>query len=115
MNCKAIASILVLVFVPEFGLNSLLLGQAKRGDIFHPPVRLAADGQPIDLGKLASQGHAGPCFEDIDGDGAKDLLVGAFPGNFWFFKNKSSDSSTPEFNLVGKLQAGGEDAEAPIY
>jgi len=78
------------------------------------PVQLMSDGEPIDIGKLSRSAHAGPCMADIDGDGDRDLLVGDFPGNFWYFENTGNDK-LPRYASVGKLQAGGEDARTPIY
>lgn len=81
---------------------------------FAPPVRLEANGIPIEIGVLSSIAHAGPWLGDFTGDGARDLLVGDFPGYFWLFENKGSDQA-PEFSLRGKLQAGGQDAKTPVY
>ena len=86
-------------------------GQA---DDLAPPVRLEADGKPIDIGTLSNFGHAGPAFGDVDGDGDRDLLVGDFPGYFWFFENVGDDVS-PKYTAKGKLQAGGEAAKTPVY
>ena len=38
------------------------------------PVRIEADGKPIDT----DVGHAAPFVGDFDGDGVNDLLVGQF-------------------------------------
>ena len=78
------------------------------------PIALEVDGSRIDIGALSSAGHAGPCVGDIDCDGDEDLLVGDFPGYFWFFENVSEDS-TPAYASAVKLQAGGEDAKVPVY
>lgn len=78
------------------------------------PIRLEADGEPIDIGKLSSIAHAGPWIADVDSDGDRDLLVGDFPGYFWLFDNIGSDSQ-PQYASKGKLQAGGEDAKTPVY
>ncbi len=78
------------------------------------PVRLVADGKPIDIGELSSIAHAGPWLGDVDGDGDRDLLVGDFPGYFWLFDNTGTVKE-PVFTGKGKLQAGGKDAKTPVY
>lgn len=42
---------------------------------FESPVRLKADGEFV---RVESPGFAAPCWDDIDADGKKDLLVGQF-------------------------------------
>jgi len=42
--------------------------------IFAEPVRIEANGKPIDV----TTGHAAPLVYDFDGDGIRDLLVGEF-------------------------------------
>jgi hypothetical protein len=79
-----------------------------------PPVRLTADGAPIDLGKLSKYAHAGPCVADVDGDGKRDLLVGDFPGAFWLFVNTGSNAK-PAYKAGKKLSAGGGEAKVPVY
>ena len=49
------------------------LGTAGAAE-FASPVRLKAEGELI---KVESPGYAAPCLADMDGDGKKDLLVGA--------------------------------------
>lgn len=78
------------------------------------PVRLLADGKPIEIGALSPIAHAGPWLGDFTGDGVRDLLVGDFPGYFWLFANTGTDKE-PVFTSKGKLQAGGVDAKTPVY
>ena len=79
-----------------------------------PPVRLEADGAPIEIGALSKIAHAGPALADVDGDGDRDLLVGDFPGYFWYFENTGSDRA-PTYTARGKLQAGATAAKTPVY
>jgi hypothetical protein len=81
-------------------------------DIFHPPVRLAAADGVIDCGP--SWGHAGPWVEDVDGDGVKDLIVGDFSGLFRVYRNLGTNKA-PRYSKAVNLQAGGKDAQVPIY
>jgi hypothetical protein len=81
-------------------------------DLFHPPVRLAAIGGIIDRGP--SWGHCGPWVADVDGDGARDLVVGDFGGLFHLYRNEGTDRK-PRYARAVNLQAGGVDAKVPIY
>jgi hypothetical protein len=61
---------------------------------FHPPERLRAGGDYV---RVEAPGFACPSWHDVDGDGAKDLVVGQFAGGkMKLFKNKGG----------GKLAAG---------
>jgi len=80
--------------------------------VFEKPVRLKADGEPIDTGK--AWGHSSPCVEDLDGDGLADLLLGDFSGKFHVYKNVGVPGK-PEYKDAGLLQAGGKDAKVNIY
>ena len=81
-------------------------------DLFHAPRRLAAADGVIDSGP--SWGHSGPWVEDVDGDGKKDLVVGDFSGLFRFYRNEGTDRE-PRYAPAVNLQAGGVDAQVPIY
>ncbi len=96
---------------------------------FEPPVRIEADGEPIDV----TTGHAAPCMHDMDGDGIRDLLVGEFgdgtytgpvhepgtPGHEWangrlrIYRNHG-DNTAPRFKEFEYMQAGGKVAAVPI-
>ena len=75
------------------------------------PVRLEADGQPIDIAlqqsKAGGNGHAGPAIADFDGDGDNDLIVGDFPGYFWLFENEADDTN-PTYVAKGKVYTEGK-------
>ncbi len=100
-------------------------------DILSKPVRLEANGKPIDV----TVGHAAPFVRDVDGDGVRDLLVGEFgKGNFegarlpaatlkkWgrsFAKGKLriyrnvGTNAAPKFEGFEYLRAGGKVASIP--
>jgi hypothetical protein len=73
------------------------------------PVRIEADGKPIDN----DIGHAAPFVCDFDGDGVKDLLVGQFgQGILWIYRNEGTNSE-PKLAAGVKFKDGKEDGCVP--
>ncbi len=80
------------------------------GDDLLSPVKIEADGKPIDLGDAV--GHAAPFVADFDGDGKFDLLVGEFRGKLRVYRNEG-DHQHPVFKSFSYLKAGSADASVP--
>lgn len=80
--------------------------------LFHPPVRLTAADGVIDSG--TAWGHSSPWLVDVDGDGVRDLVVGDFSGYFRVYRNEGTNAE-PRYAKPTRLQAGGVDAQVPIY
>jgi hypothetical protein len=74
-----------------------------------PPVRIEADGKPIDT----EVGHAAPFVGDFDGDGVADLLVGQFGGGvLWVFHNNGTDKA-PKLAAGQKFKDGAKTGVVP--
>ena len=88
-------------------------GLASGGELhpeLKPPVRIEANGSPIDTGGI---GYAAPFYADFDNDGARDLLVGEFSqGRMRVFRNHGSDAR-PIFKDHEFFHAGGELGTVP--
>jgi hypothetical protein len=111
----AVAALLTLpVFAQDRKVTEAAAKATKGGAVFAAPVRLEADGKPIDIGKLSRYAHAGPWVADIDGDGDRDVLVGDFPGYFWLFDNTGTDKQ-PVYTAKGRFMAGRHAAKTPVY
>ena len=84
-----------------------LLLAAPQGPQFEAPVRMRAGDSPI---KVEAPGYAAPCWQDADGDGKPDLVVGQFhDGKIAIYKNLGGGK------LAARtwLQAEGANAEVP--
>jgi hypothetical protein len=83
-----------------------VLADEPKGDLA-PPVKLQADGKPIDV----DVGHAAPCVADFAGDGTLHLLVGQFgEGKLRVYRNAGS-AAEPRFDKFTWFldgQAGGQ-------
>lgn len=74
---------------------------------FERPVRLKAGGEAV---RVESPGYASPCWDDIDGDGKKDLLLGQFrDGKIRVFKGLGGERLAPS----EWLEAEGKMAKVP--
>lgn len=74
-----------------------------------PPVRLEANGRPIDT----EVGHAAPFVCDFDGDGVQDLLVGQFgDGLLWIYRNEGTNAE-PRLAAGVKFKEGADDGRVP--
>jgi hypothetical protein len=87
----------------------LSLAQTLAGG-FHPPVRLQADGKPIDV----DIGHAAPYLYDFNRDGKRDLLVGQFgEGKLRIYRNLGSDAE-PKYGAFEWFMADGKVVTTPV-
>lgn len=92
----------------EYLALSLILQSPPTAE-FLPPVRLEADGVPIDT----DVGHAAPLVCDFDGDGVRDLLVGQFgDGILWIYRNEGTNAE-PRLGKGRKFKGGGADGTVP--
>jgi len=70
--------------------------------IYDSPVKLEADGKPID-----TYGCPSPCFADFRGTGALDLICGEFMDGFTFYEN-IGDRTHPKYAAGRRLRSNGK-------
>ena len=78
-----------------------------QGPQFSPPVRLVAEGKPI---QVEAPGYAFPSLFDVDRDGKQDLVVGQFAKGKMKVYRCLGDG---KYAAGTWLQADGKDAEVP--
>jgi len=96
-----------IVLVTAVGLG--ITGSLTAGDVLAPPVRLVADGEPIDT----EIGHAAPYVTDFDGDGIQDLLVGQFGSGLLRIYRNEGTHTEPQLAAAVTFRAGNEDGRVP--
>ena len=101
-------SLLVSGFMKKKLIAGMLCGLGCSGAAdFQKPQLLEAAGEPI---QVESPGYAAPCWEDVDGDGLKDLVVGQFNGGkIQVFRNEGDG----KFAKGEWLKADGKAAKVP--
>jgi hypothetical protein len=74
------------------------------------PVRLEAEGKPIDT---PEPGHAAPFIGDFDGDGKLDLLVGQFAGGLLRIYKNTGTNAQPKYASGAEFRADNKTASVP--
>ena len=65
--CPRLATTLLMTLFSLFANHHSATAQDSiAARYFQPPVRLEADGQPINIGQFCHLAHAGPCIADVD-------------------------------------------------
>jgi hypothetical protein len=83
---------------------TLALTLNVRGQDLAKPIRVEADGKPINIGGV---GHSAPAVADFYGDGKPHLLVGAFSeGQLRIYRNVGTRHA-PRFNAKHDLLLDG--------
>jgi len=87
----------------------LALAPPPSGDELASPLRLTADGKPINV----EIGHAAPCYADLDGSGTKSLLVGQFAGGKLRIYLNRGTAKEPKFESFTWFLDGKPDGVVP--
>ncbi len=110
MHSKTLLTVGIALCLTPF--SALRSQESSSTDVFHPPVRMIADGKVIDTG--SKFGHSGPGLADVDADGERDLVVGDFSGGFRIYRNVGTNAE-PRYGALEWMMAGGVAAKVPIY
>ncbi len=85
-------------------LVAALFGVMAPSAEFAEPFQVMANGKAITV----DTGHAAPAYEDMDGDGVPDLLVGQFDGGKLRVYKNHGTAVKQEFKDFEWFQAGGK-------
>jgi len=98
-----------IIYGEEYGRVFVYLNQGTREKPEYPFRQMVfdAEGVPLDVGNLAA-----PLVVDWDGDGRKDLLVGAYANRIAFFQNVGTDADR-QLAYRGMVMIDGEPLELP--
>lgn len=97
-----------LLLLSPANTQSEVVEKRERSNELGPPTRLLAGDDPIHV-----PGFAAPYFEDFDGDGLSDLLVGQLEhGRLRIYRNVGSGKQ-PQFNSFQWFEAGNRIAGVP--
>ena len=92
-----------------WALTLLILAPAATAADLQEPVRLEANGKPIDM----TQGNAAPFVVDFDGDGHVDLLLGQRGDCKLRIYRNLDNNAQPRLGPSAWFKAGGEEASLP--
>ncbi len=84
-------------------------GDTPQNTFFHPPFRVEAQGNPIDV----EVGHAAPLVVDFDGDQKNDLLVGQFGGGKLRIYRNTGSPEAPQFEAFAWFKASRKAGTVP--
>ena len=92
-----------------WALTLLILAPAAAATDLKEPLRIEANGKPIDM----TQGNAAPFVADFDGDGQVDLLLGQRGDCKLRIYRNLGDNTEPRLGPSAWFMAGGEEASLP--
>lgn len=93
------------------GVHLLLNEGTNAGPRFNKatPLTEGPQNDPIECSS-----HSSPVAADFNHDGKKDLLLGGYKGDIWFYENQGSDAN-PYFDRGVQLEAGGAAIDVGKY
>jgi len=102
-------TLIVLAAAIGVAVPALAAGPSPVPGGLAPPIRIEAEGGPIDV----TTGHAAPFVVDWNRDGLFDLLVGQFGGGKLRIYLNTGTKDRPRFGKHEIFQAGGAEGTVP--